>query len=110
MTESKNDFIEVQTEHFCQCVKEARFVVVTWIITLVYVSVVVGLMGYVPAEHRPDEPSLILGVPSWVCWGVILPWFVLIGITWWFAIFLMKDDEPYIDFPQPSEIDGLERT
>ncbi len=111
MPDSNHDekFLETQSRHFRQCVKEARFVIVTWLITLFYVGTTIGLMGYVPVENRPDDPSLILGIPAWVCWGLLLPWFVLIGVTWWFAIFMMKEDEPYMDFPN-REPESLSQT
>lgn len=104
MSNSNHDeaFLETQSRHFQQCCKEARFVIVTWLITLIYVGTTIWLTGYIPVENRPDSPELILGIPAWVCWGLLIPWFVLIGVAWWFAIFVMQDDEPYMDFPHPE--------
>ncbi len=42
-----------------------------------------------PAEGEPI--SLGMGMPSWVFWGVILPWGVAALFTVWFATGFMKD-------------------
>ena len=78
--------------------KEAKLVVCIWLIGLIYTAVVIGLWGYVPPAERPDQPSLIFGVPSWVVWGLFVPWVVQVGVTWWFALRVLKDDEPYVDW------------
>ena len=35
----------------------------------------------------------ILGMPSWVFWGVLVPWLVCAVFTFWFAGFFMADDD-----------------
>ena len=40
-----------------------------------------------------EEIALVLGVPAWAFWGVILPWIVATLFTVWFALFSMTDHE-----------------
>ena len=101
-TLTDESYFTAQRRHVQQCLKEARMVVVFWIVGMVYCVTMFLLLGYIPPEQRPDEPSLILGIPSWVFWGLFLPWFVQIGLSSWFAICVMKDDEPYQDFPDTN--------
>ena len=82
-----------------QCKKEAKFVAVVWIVSLFYCVGTIVSLGYPASEDRPDVPNLIFGMPAWVFWGLWLPWLVLIGITWWFALRVLKDDEPFAAFP-----------
>lgn len=55
-------------------------------------------VGYC-ALNAYDKPAqgesirLVMGMPSWVFWGVILPWAVAALFTVWFAIFFMKDHQ-----------------
>ena len=35
---------------------------------------------------------LVLGFPSWVFWGIALPWLAANLFTFWFCLFRMKDD------------------
>jgi hypothetical protein len=100
MDSNKRDaFLRSQAAHFQQCFREAKFVGVTWVLMLIFTVTVMISQGYVPVDERPIEPSLILGIPTWVVWGLFIPWFVMILVTWYFAIFYLKDDEPYMEFP-----------
>jgi hypothetical protein len=92
-------FYESQGRHARQCSREALTVAAVWCVGLVWVVGSILMFGYVPEAERPAEPELILGMPSWVFWGLVVPWVVLIFVTWGFARFVLKDDEPYMDWP-----------
>jgi len=92
-------FLSTQYRHARQCLKEARFVALTWIVALVFCGGWIGLFGYIPPSDRPDVPPLVLGIPSWVVWGLFVPWLVLILVTWFFAAVILKDDEPLQPMP-----------
>ena len=94
MVDPQSDRNERQLRHYLQCLREARFVAVTWVITALYIAMMCGRYGYIPVEDRPDTPFLVMGIPGWVVIGVFAPWIVLIFVTWWFALFVLKDDEP----------------
>ena len=47
---------------------------------------------------RTSEPSIVLGLPSWVFWIVALPWllatlFTLVACQWWIRDEPESDDE-----------------
>ncbi len=48
------------------------------------------LAGYPEPTGRP--PAQILGIPSWVFWGVLIPWLVADVFSLWFCFFFMADD------------------
>lgn len=83
-----------QDRHVRQCLREARWVAVLWLIQLVYCTVAMVTLGYPDPSARPDAPNLILGIPAWVVWGLFLPWCVQIVAAWWFALAVLQDDEP----------------
>ena len=68
--------------------REALFVCAVWIVACVYTVGYSALFGY----GQSGAPRLILGIPSWVVWGVLMPWFACLGITVWFAGFRMADE------------------
>ena len=85
---------EQQGRHYRQCVKEAKLVGLVWLCGLIYCTIVFACFGYPSDEERLTEPSLTFGMPSWVFWGLFFPWFVQIGVAVWFALRVIKDDEP----------------
>ena len=46
---------------------------------------------------RPDAPEapvkIVLGMPSWVFWGLFVPWIVVDVVAVWFCFFYMKADD-----------------
>ena len=41
----------------------------------------------------PENIPTTLGMPSWVVWGIAVPWIVADIFTVWFCFFYMKDDD-----------------
>lgn len=97
MNDQSPDRDAIQARHFDQCGKEARFCAAVWIVAWIICAAVTFRFGYLPPDQRPDEPWLVLGMPGWVLFGVIIPWLVLICLTVWFAAVYLKDDEPIVD-------------
>lgn len=95
----RESYSTVQRRHVRQCLKEAWIAGAIWLVGFVWCVSVIVTRGYIPVEDRPDVPDMVWGLPSWVVWGLFVPWFVLIAATWWFAAFVMKEDEPYMEFP-----------
>lgn len=51
-----------------------------------------ALFGYQkPAEGEPLR--LVMGMPWWAFWGVMVPWLAAGLFTLWFAMFYMKDHD-----------------
>ena len=55
-----------------------------------FLAAMAWTIGYTAAYgYEPqDPPQLVLGVPSWVMWGVFMPWTVCtiasMVLAWWF--------------------------
>ena len=96
-TESRKQFLKTQAKHAKRCLFEARVVGLIVVACIVTTSTIMTLNGYIAPADRPEQPELICGIPSWVVWGLFVPWLVMIAVTWWFAIFIMKDDEPMVE-------------
>jgi uncharacterized membrane protein YhdT len=103
--DAEDRFYDSQYRHVRQCLKEARFVAITWFAALFFISGWIGYFGYLRPSVRPDPPQLILGIPSWVVLGLLAPWIVLIVVTWIFAAWILKDDEPLEPMPG-SAVEG----
>lgn len=92
-------FAAVQARHYRQCLNEARLAAAVFLVAFLGCASVIAMLGYPAPGERPPEPVLIWGIPQWVFWGLFVPWLVLIGVTWWFALFFLRDDEPVMPFP-----------
>jgi len=101
-TTSTPDYYTTQAAHVNQCRKEALLVVAMWFLGLVVTGSIAGLMGFPDESARLDSPPLIFGMPTWVFWAVIVPWIFQIGIAWYFAVKVIKDDEPFVEIPTAS--------
>ena len=95
----RQSFLKHQARHARQCLYEARVVFVIITVALTVTSTILYTQGYLPAESRPEQPNLIMGIPSWVMWGLVVPWLATIAVTWLFALLVMKDDEPFVEVP-----------
>lgn len=76
-----------------------------WAVMLVYTVVVSYTLGY-PREHpRLEQITFTCGVPSWVFWGILVPWAACWLFCYWFSYHFMRDDDlgPEAD---PSERSG----
>ena len=80
--------------HVRQCRREALVVIALWVLGFASTAVILVGWGYVPVDERPAVPPLVWGMPAWVAWGLFVPWFVQIAAVWWFALCVLKDDEP----------------
>jgi hypothetical protein len=69
--------------------REAAFVAGVWVLACLYTVGVCGLLGYPSRPSAP--PPLVMGIPNWVFWGVLVPWGVVLALTIWFAFRGMRD-------------------
>lgn len=81
-----------------QTKREASFVVIVWISACVYVFGYAAMFAF-----RREPPSLVIGMPGWVVWGVMLPWAVCTAITLWFSCCGMKDEDIQAHDSAPAE-------
>ncbi len=89
--------------------REALFVVVMLLVTLIYTLTYCYLFGY--ARHTPapnllgmqldlsrfdrsaEGLRLVYGMPEWVWLGIVVPWLVCWAVTVWFSLCFMKDED-----------------
>jgi hypothetical protein len=70
--------------------REGLLIMFVWAAALVW-SVGSGyLLGY---RRNAADLSLILGLPDWVFWAVVLPWGLALLFTVWFCFAYMADDD-----------------
>ena len=96
--------------------REAIVILIIWLVTTIYSSVYCYLFGYkshdmvasakgptlselvgdLPGWNRAAESlqlPLSLGIPDWVFFGVVVPWCLCIGLTFWFCLFFFVEDD-----------------
>lgn len=69
--------------------REAGIILVTWVVFLIWVIGYCSQNAYKPIE---GELSITMGIPTWLFWGVFLPWLIAAAFTIWFGLFYMADD------------------
>lgn len=70
--------------------REALWILAAFVVCLIWSVSWCYLAGY----RAPDDGPLVtvLGMPSWVFWGVLVPWLAANAFTIWFCMFFMADD------------------
>jgi hypothetical protein len=87
--------------------REAVVILGAWLASTAYCCAYAYAFGY----QRPgkvlgvEQIRPVLGMPSWVFWGVIVPWAACAVFTFWFAGFRMSDDDLGSDHSQELEAD-----
>jgi hypothetical protein len=82
--------------------REALFVVVVWLSACLYTVGYATLFAY----RVETTPTLILGMPAWVFWGIVVPWTVCTVLTCWYALCGMRDEDLGGDSAAAAEGDG----
>lgn len=74
---------------FVSSLREAKSIFGIWLVMFAWVITVGLFFGYATDPKAPIETTL--GMPSWVFWGVFVPWGVTSLFTIWFALTQMAD-------------------
>src|SRR5438105_2429213 len=78
--------------------REGLLIMAVWAACLVWS---VG-SGYLLGYYTPgSEIRLILGMPDWVFWSVVLPWGLCLLFSVWFCFVYMADDDLGQDQEEP---------
>jgi hypothetical protein len=75
--------------------REAIWITAAWAAATVVSCLVSYFLGY-SRDDRPLGPAdirPILGMPRWFFWGVIVPWLASGAFIFWFAGFVMVEDD-----------------
>ena len=83
--------------------REAIVIFACWVVALLWAVPTCYFLGY---NKSPEELATVLGIPSWVFWGVGVPWLVADVFTIWFCTFRMTDDDLGENDPQTGSNDG----
>lgn len=85
--------------------REMKVVLGFWVVFALWTVLACWWLGY-RGSTDPLAMKLVMGMPSWVFWGIVVPWVVSMGFTIWFALCFMKDHDLGSD--QPSDEDGAD--
>jgi hypothetical protein len=87
--------------------REAVVIFIAWVAATAYSCAYSYFFGYIRPGHElgPADVRPILGIPSWVVWGIIAPWLACAAFTVWFAGFVMADDDLGVDKTPELEAD-----
>lgn len=72
--------------------REAILIFIVWLLGLLWAVPFCYFQGYV-GNVDPQNVPLILGMPSWLFWGIAVPWVVADLFTVWLCFFYMEDDD-----------------
>jgi len=72
--------------------REAVIIFCLWVMALLWVVPFCYFNGY-GGNVDPNTISMIMGVPTWLFWGIFVPWLVADVFTIWFCFCYMKDDD-----------------
>ncbi len=75
---------------FVNARREAGWILVAWAVCLIWTVGYCALWAY---DVPPDQIGIILGMPSWVFWGVLVPWIAATLFSIWFGLVYMADDD-----------------
>jgi hypothetical protein len=101
MSEPDDDRAELKPI-YVSSLREMKLILVTWIVSFVWVVAYCYAFGYSSSEGRI---STTWGIPSWAFWGIFVPWVVTAVVTSWFAMRFMED-HPLEDPEDQERIDG----
>ena len=72
--------------------REAVLIFGLWVVALLWSVPYCYFNGY-PDTFEPDRFQTLWGIPSWLFWGILIPWLVADVFTIWFCFWYMKEDD-----------------
>ena len=75
---------------FLHARKEAWYILMAWGVFLLWTVGLSAVLGY---PEPGTTAALLFGIPSWVFWGVLLPWLAATVFSIWFGLFYMVEDD-----------------
>mgnify|MGYP002640656402 CR=1 FL=1 len=84
-----NDSDPVWDSTFLNTRKEAKIIFGIWVVVLLWSVPMSYLRGY----GAGAEIDTIMGIPSWVFWGVAAPWAAASAFAVWYSLRVMVDDD-----------------
>ena len=81
--------------------REAIIIFCVWLTGLIWAVPFCYFNGYV-RELDPGTFKTIWGIPSWLFWGIFVPWIAADIFTTWFCFCYMEDDDLGAAAPEES--------
>lgn len=72
--------------------REAILIFCIWLAGLLWAVPYCYWNGYV-GNVDPEHVATVWGIPSWLFWGIAVPWLVADVLTAWFCFWYMQDDD-----------------
>lgn len=72
--------------------REAIVIFFVWLAGLLWAVPFCYFNGFL-GNVEPGEITTTLGMPTWLFWGIFVPWIVADVVTMWFCFCYMKDDD-----------------
>jgi len=91
-TPSKPDELEYDPV-FLNSRREAIVIFCLWAVGLMWSVPFCYFTGYLSSDFGADDISTIFGIPTWLFWGIFVPWIVADVFTTWFCFCYMTDDD-----------------
>ncbi|MDE2835599.1 MAG: hypothetical protein OXM02_13940 [Bacteroidota bacterium] len=73
---------------FVRARKESLHIVTAWLVCGAWTLGYCALFAY-----SEEPPALIWGLPSWVLFGIVLPWALATVFSIWYALVAIQDDD-----------------
>src|SRR5436305_13491236 len=70
--------------------REGLVIMAVWALCLAWSVGSASVLGY---GRDPADITLILGMPDWVFWSVVLPWGLCLVFSIWLCFFFMADHD-----------------
>ena len=65
---------------------------------------------YLDGYYRPKgEVPLVMGIPRWAFWGILVPWLICAALSAAFAFYFMSDTELGAEAASPDDDTGADR-
>ena len=74
-----------------QSLREAKWIMVIWFLSSLWTIGYCWLYSYEPID--PTRIQIVFGLPSWVFWGVAVPWLLTTLVSILFAIWGIQEDD-----------------
>ena len=83
-------FMKAHDPVYSSARREMWIIFGVWAVFCIWVTSYCHFHAY---AELPGEVPLVFGMPSWVFWGVAVPWCVATALSIAFAVFFMQDHD-----------------
>ena len=90
--------------------REAVVILAIFAVFAAYTLAVSYGFGYQSPYEDPRPLKMTFGMPSWVFWGIVLPWLAANIVTAWFCFVFMRHDDLGEDAPEEKALAPYEGT